>query len=219
MYVAGGMSEAPSGGAAYEPTLEMYDSRHGGWKIMGRMPVEFAVRLTVWSPNESVYSDGVLYWITSARAYTVLGLDILSNRWRELSVPMAARLEFAALVWRNGRPTLVGGTSNDGACIWELGDGDRWGLIEKIPIELVVRLIGVRGSWESIKCAGNDGAVWLYRDLASGMVVWREVVGGKGRWEWVWVEGCCSIMGNQVQNIPIKGLLLHPNLASSVFPR
>lgn len=216
VYVAGGMSEAPSGGAAYEPTLEMYDSWHDRWDIIGRMPVEFAVRLTVWSPNESVYSGGVLYWMTSARAYSVMGLDIESNSWRELSVPMAERLEFAALVRWNGRPTLVGGTCNEGACIWELGEGDTWELVEKIPIELGMRLLGVKGSWESTKCVGSDGALCLYRDLGSGMVVWREVE--KGRWEWLWVEGCCSVGGKQVQNIPIKGLLLHPNLATSGFP-
>lgn len=155
VYVAGGMSEALSGGAAYEPTLEMYDSWHDRWDIMGRMPVEFAVRLTVWSPNESVYSGGVLYWMTSARAYSVMGLDIESNSWRELSVPMAERLEFAALVRWNGRPTLVGGTCNEGACIWELGEGDTWELVEKIPIELGMRLLGVKGSWESTKCVGE----------------------------------------------------------------
>ncbi|KAF9612535.1 hypothetical protein IFM89_000457 [Coptis chinensis] len=70
IFVAGGMSVAPrgGGGASYEPTLEMYDSRVNKWQNLGLMPIEFAVRLTVWTPNESVYSMGMLYWITSARA-------------------------------------------------------------------------------------------------------------------------------------------------------
>lgn len=87
------MSEAASGGAAYQASVEMYESSSGEWEIIGAMPVEFAVRLTVWTPKESVYSRGVLYWMTSARAYSVIGFDISNNRWRELSVPMADRLE------------------------------------------------------------------------------------------------------------------------------
>uniref|UniRef100_A0A5B6YRH7 F-box domain-containing protein n=1 Tax=Davidia involucrata TaxID=16924 RepID=A0A5B6YRH7_DAVIN len=212
VYVAGGMSEAPRGGASYEPTLEMYDSRRDAWQLVGPMPVEFAVRLTVWTPNESVFSNGVLYWMTSARAYSLMGFEIGTNVWMELSVPMADRLEFAALVPRNGQLTLVGGTCGGDACIWELGDGEIWGLIDKVPAELGMRFLGVKGSWGSTKCVGIDGAVCLYRDFGSGMVVWREVV-DKGRWEWFWVEGCCSMRGKQVQNFPIKGVLLHPNLS------
>ncbi|GJW94256.1 hypothetical protein Tco_0173928 [Tanacetum coccineum] len=63
LYVAGGMSEAANGGvASYKPTLEV--DGHG-------VHAEFAVRPTVWTPNESVYANGVLYWMTSARAYVV----------------------------------------------------------------------------------------------------------------------------------------------------
>lgn len=204
------MSKATRGGATYEPTLEMYDSRHDRWKIVGPMPVEYAVRLTVWTPNESVFTDGVLYWMTSARAYSVMGFEINTNTWRELSVPMADRLDFAALMRRNGKLTLVGG-GGDAACVWELGEGDNWGMVEKVPFELGKRFLGGKGSWANTKCVGRDGVVCLYKDLGSGMVVWREVT-EKGRWEWSWVEGCCSIRGKQVQNFPIKGLLLHPNL-------
>ncbi|GJY70551.1 F-box/kelch-repeat protein-like protein [Tanacetum coccineum] len=61
LYVAGGMSEAANGGAAsYEPTLEVFNSKSNKWTVMGSMPVEFAVRLTVWTPNESVYANGVV---------------------------------------------------------------------------------------------------------------------------------------------------------------
>jgi len=212
VYVAGGMSDAPrGGGATYEPTLEIYDSRHDRWRIVGSMPVEFAVRLTVWTPSESVFSKGVLYWITSARAYTVMGFDICTNTWRELNVPMADRLDFATLVRRNGVLTLVGGACGENACIWELGEGDNWRLAEKMPVEFEMRLSGGKGS---TKCVGSDGAIYLYRELGSGMVVWREVV-EKGVWEWFWVDGCRSIGGKQVHSFPIKGVLLHPTLAPS----
>jgi len=216
VYVAGGMSEAPrGGGATYEPTLEIYDSRIDRWRIVGSMPVEFAVRLTVWTPSESVFSKGVLYWITSARAFTVMGYDICTNTWRELDVPMADRLEFATLVRRNGALTLVGGATGEiNACIWELGEGDNWRLVEKMPGEFERRLVGGKGSWGSTKCVGSDGAIYLYRELGSGMVVWREVV-ENGVWEWFWVDGCSSIGGKQVQSFPVKGVLLHPNLAPS----
>ncbi|KAK9282243.1 hypothetical protein L1049_005157 [Liquidambar formosana] len=217
VYVAGGMSEVPRGGASYEPTVEMYDSRRDKWELIGSMPMEFAVRLTVWTPNESVYSNGILYWMTSARAYSVMGFDIGTNTWRELNVPMADRLEFATLVRHNGKLTLVGGTCGGGACVWELDVEDNWGMVEKVPLELGMRFLGGKESWGSTKCVGGDGVVCLYRDLGSGMVFWREVVDKKGRWEWYWVEGCCFIRGKQVQNLPIKGVLLHPNLAPSLF--
>ncbi|KAF6164580.1 hypothetical protein GIB67_025406 [Kingdonia uniflora] len=124
--VAGGMSQGPKGGNAfYEPTLEMYESRVDKCKSLGRIPIEFAVRLTVWTQNDSVYYMGVLYWITSARAYNVMGYEVESGEWKELKIPMSDKLEFAALVRRKGRLVLVGG----GACIdgeawiWELGRG------------------------------------------------------------------------------------------------
>ncbi|XVF26606.1 hypothetical protein REPUB_Repub14bG0033100 [Reevesia pubescens] len=214
VYVAGGMSEGPGGGATYEPKLEMYDSMDDMWHIIGFMPTEFAVRVTVWTPNESVYSNGVLYWMTSARAYSVIGFEIGSNKWLELSVPMADRLEFAAMLWRNGSLTLVGGTSGGDACIWELNEGDGWGLIGKVPSELGIRFLGGKRSWSNTKCVGSEGAICLYRGLGSGMVVWRENE-EKGKWEWLWAEGCHFIRGKQVQNLPIKGVFLQPNLAPS----
>ncbi|CAN6570576.1 unnamed protein product [Malus baccata var. baccata] len=217
IYVAGGMSEASRGGATYEPTLEMYDPQLDMWWVVGSMPMEFAVRLTVWTPKESVYCDGVLYWMTSARAYSLMGYEIGSNTWRELSVPMADKLEFAVLVLRNGRLTLVGGgVCVSGACVWELGEGDIWVLVEKVPSEMGMKLMGHRGSWASTKCVGGDGAIYLYRDLWSGMVVWREV-GDKSRsqWEWYWIEGCSSIRGKQVRNLQVKGVLIYPNLVPS----
>ncbi|KAL6134362.1 hypothetical protein ACLB2K_066594 [Fragaria x ananassa] len=216
VYVAGGMSEAPRGGATYEPTLEMYDPQLNAWRIVGTMPMEFAVRLTVWTPKESVYCDGVLYWMTSARAYSLMGYDISRNSWRELSVPMADKLEFAVLVLRHGRLTLVGGTCALGGCIWELGEGESWVMVEKVPSELGRRFIGEKGSWDRTKCVGSDGGIYLYRDLWAGMVVWREV--DNTRWEWVWIEGCESIRGKQVRNLQIKGVVVHPNLVpSSIF--
>ncbi|KAK4838249.1 hypothetical protein QYF36_012300 [Acer negundo] len=223
VYVAGGMSEVPHGGAKYEPTLEVYDSRHDTWQIVGPMPVEFAVRLTVWSPNESVYTNGVLYWMTSARAYSLMGLDIESNTWRELCVPMADRLEFAAITLRNGKLTLVGGgMCVEGTCVWELDEEEEdWWLIEKVPIELGLRLLGGRVKWESTKCVGSDEAIFLYREIGSGMIVWRRqvevengdddlIIKSKSKWEWIWVDG-----DKQGQNVPIKGVLLHPSLALS----
>ncbi|KAL2462725.1 F-box/kelch-repeat protein [Forsythia ovata] len=209
VYVAGGMSEVPGGGAIYQPTVEMYDSHEETWEIMSSMPVEFAVRLTVWTPTESVCSKGMLYWITSARAYSVIGFQIGTNNWTEFSVPMADRLEFAALVPRNGNLALVGGTNGGNVCIWELGEDDKWWIVEEVPSELGSRY----SDWGSTKCVGMNGAVCLYRDVGSGMIVWREIL-DKGLWEWQWIEGCCSIRGKQIQNLPIKGLLLHPNLAN-----
>lgn len=224
IYVAGGMSEAArGGGAAYQPTVETYDSAGGGggeWIPAGAMPVELAVRLTVWTPNESVCSGGALYWMTSARAYSVMRLDISSNRWRELGVPMAERLEFAALVRREGRVAVVGGACGGGGRVWELGEEDSWEAVGRVPAELGIRLLGEKLNWGCVKCVGIDGAICLYRDLGSGIIVWRrkeEEGGGGGKWKWDWIEGCGSVGGKQIHSFPIKGMLLLPNLSRSPF--
>ncbi|KVI06017.1 F-box/kelch-repeat protein At5g15710-like [Cynara cardunculus var. scolymus] len=207
VYVAGGMSEATSGGAAsYEPTLEMFDSRTNNWILMGSMPVEFAVRLTVWTPNESVYSCGVLYWMTSARAYSIMGYEMGTNKWKKLSVPMGDTLEFAALVPHDGKLRVVGGSHDGDVTVWELGEEDNWKVIERMSVEFGKRLVG-----GGTKCVGIEGGVCLYRDIGSGMVVWRrDRDNNKDKWKWCWIEGC-----NRVENYPIKGLFLHPNLAAA----
>ncbi|GMN50049.1 hypothetical protein TIFTF001_019209 [Ficus carica] len=214
VYVAGGMSE----GSTYEPTLEVYDSKRDTWRIVGPLPMEFAVRLTVWTPNDSAYCDGVLYWITSARAYSLMGCDISSNSWRELRVPMAEWLEFAALVLRKGRLTVVGGTcGGGGASVWELGEGEKWVLVGKVPVEMGVKFVGEKESWARTKCVGCDGAIYLSRDVGSGMIAWKEV-GESGEWEWFWVEGCSSsVRDKKVPNLQVKGVVLSPNLAHSRF--
>ncbi|KAF7148868.1 hypothetical protein RHSIM_Rhsim03G0101500 [Rhododendron simsii] len=152
--------------------------------------------------------------MTSARAYSVMGFEIGTNKWRELSVPMADRLEFATLIWRNEKLTLVRGMCIEDAFVWELSGDDSWILIGKVPAELGRRFLGHKVGWGITKCVGIDEAVCLYKDLGSGMVVRREDV-EKGRWEWIWVDGCCSMRGKQVQNFPIKGVVLHPNLVAS----
>ncbi|XP_027344862.1 F-box/kelch-repeat protein At5g15710-like [Abrus precatorius] len=218
IYVAGGMSEAAPGGATYEHNVEMYDSRLDTWQVVGSMPVEFAVRLTVWTPNENVYIEDTttLYWITSARAYSVMEFGVGSNRWRELGVPNAESLEFATLVRWNGALALVGGTCGGSACIWELNEGDTWCLVDKVPSELGLRLLSGKRNWESVKCVGSDDAICLYRDLGTGMLVCKRVR-DMCRWEWVWVDGCGYIKGKQVPNCPIRGALIHPTLASSLI--
>lgn len=215
--MAGGMSEAPRGGATYEPTLEMYDSRQDTWQVVGSLPMEFAVRLTVWTPSDSVYCKGVLYWITSARAYSLMRFDILSNTWSEFRVPMADKLEFASLVLRNERLTLVGGTCGEDASVWELGQGDVWVLVEKVPFELGMKFLGDKDSWVNTKCVSSNGAIYLYRDLGSGMIVWKEIGDKRGKWEWFWIEGCSSVRGKKVPNLQIKGVVITPNLAPSCF--
>lgn len=80
MFVAGGTSAA-----AYESALEVYESAEGRWRTAGAVPLELAVRLTVWTPNESVYDgDGGLYWVTSARAYSMVAFELKTGRWREV---------------------------------------------------------------------------------------------------------------------------------------
>ncbi|QCE02100.1 F-box only protein 6-like [Vigna unguiculata] len=214
VYVAGGMSEAAAeGGATYETKVEMYDSRIETWRVVGSTPVEFAVRLTVWTPNENVCIGETLYWVTSARAYSVVGYDVGRNGWRELGVPMAEKLEFASLVKRNGALGLVGGTCGGSGCIWGLGEGDdKWCLVDEVPLQLGLRLLGGKRVWESVKCVGNEDCICLYRDLGSGMVACRRV---GCEWVWVWIYGCDNLKGKPLPNSAIRGALLHPTLASS----
>lgn len=206
------MSNVPSSGFMQEAMLEMYDSQSNTWRNVGYMPMEFAIRLTVWAPRESVDCNGILYWITSARAYVIMGFEIETNIWHELSIPMAERLEWATLVSRNGKLTLVGSGREKDVLIWELGEGNVWCLIGKMPSELGRKYIEGKGSWGNIKCVGGDGFVCLYRNIGLEMVVWRENM-EKGRWEWFIVEGCCPVRGKQI-NYPFKGVILHPNAHS-----
>ncbi|KAF3450850.1 hypothetical protein FNV43_RR06939 [Rhamnella rubrinervis] len=220
VYVAGGMSEAPCGsGATYESTLEMYDSGDDTWRVAGSVPVEYAVRLTVWTPNDGVYSDGLLYWITSARAYTSMGYDIGSNTWSELRVPMADKLEFAALAWRSGKLTLVGGRcGGDAAGIWELGRGDNWEMVEKVPVEMGTKFVGEKESWAATKCAASEGGIYLYKDLGSAMIVWKQIGDqANSKWDWFWIEGCGAVGPKLLPNLHIKASLIQPNLARSSF--
>ncbi|XP_071710092.1 F-box only protein 6-like [Rutidosis leptorrhynchoides] len=213
VYVAGGMCEAASGGAtSYEPTIEMFDSRSNEWTIVGSMPLEFAVRLTVWTPNESVYSNGVLYWMTSARAYSIMGFEMNTNKWKELSVPTGDTLEFAALVPRDRKLTVVGGTHGGNVSVWELRESDEWNLIEKMPVGLSENFVG-----GSTKCVGIEGGVCLYKEIGSGMIVWGRNQDRTNKWEWSSIEGCNWLNGKTLKNYPIRGLFLHPNLASSPF--
>ncbi|KAF1870086.1 hypothetical protein Lal_00017666 [Lupinus albus] len=212
VYVAGGMSKvAQNCGATCEATTEMYDSKLETWQIVGSMPMEFAIRLTIWTRNENVYVNGTLYWITSARVYSVMRFDIGTNKWNLLHVPMAEMLEFATLVKWNGTLALVGGTFSDGACIWEMNEWGLWSIVDKVPAELGLRLLSRKRNWESVKCVGNEDNICLFRDLVSGMVVCKKV-GDEGTLEWLWVDGCGYIKGKQVPNCTIRGTLLHPNL-------
>lgn len=215
-------SAAAGGGAKYEATMEMYDSEQNKWVRVDPMPMEFAVRLTVWTPNESVYCNGVLYWMTSARAYSVMGVEIESNSWRELGVPMAEKLEFAALTRRRKRLTVVGGTWRERCCVWELDEGEKWVMIGTVPVELGMRFLEGKKSWSSSKCARGEGRICLYREVGCGMVVWREEEeeedGEKRKWEWCWVEGSEVVKDQRVLNFGIKGVMINPNLSqSSIF--
>ncbi|KAI3863553.1 hypothetical protein MKX03_019953 [Papaver bracteatum] len=200
IFVAGGMS----GNNSYEPTLEMYDSNIGIWQSLASMPIEFAVRITIWTPNESAFWKGILYWITSARVYKVMSYELASKTCKELNVPMANQLEFASLVCRKGLLLLVGGACKGDAWIWELGVEDKWVLVERVPRLLGKKFWGSKRSWSKTKCVGSEEAVYLYREFGSQMLVWRES-SERGRWEWFWIEGCGFIKGEKVLKFPIKG--------------
>ncbi|CAA6666374.1 unnamed protein product [Spirodela intermedia] len=199
VFVAGG---ATAGG--YEPTLEVYDSKLGSWRRAGTTPAGFAVRLTVWTPNECVVAGGVVYWMTSARAYSVMGLEVATGAWREVKAPLAERLQWAALVERrSGQLGLVGGCGGAEGRVWELVEGDEWVVVGEVPAEAV---------------RGREGEVYLYGELGQGMAVGREL---EGRWEWEWVDGCFSVLGAELKALPgaaaapLKGVLLHPTLSPS----
>lgn len=197
IFVAGGSS-----GAAYEESVEVYDSSANEWSNAGPMPAEFAVRLTVWTPNECVYASAnrVLYWMTSARAYSVVGFDVESGGWREVKVPLADRLDYAALVGRaDGRVGLVGGAENGEGFVWELRGGDEWSVVGVVAM----RLKGGGG----IKCVGDVEVVYLFRDLGCEILVGNE---RNGCIEWSLIEGvCCGSM----PRTSVKAVLVRPSLS------
>ena len=131
---------------------------------------------------------------------------------------MADKLEFAALAWRKGKLTLVGGTcGGDAAGIWELSEGDNWEMVEKVGAEMGMKFVGEKESWASTKCVASEGGIYLYKDLGSGMIVWKEIGDqGNSKWDWFWIEGCGAIRGKQLPNLHIKASLIQPNLAHSL---
>ncbi|PWA63935.1 F-box domain, Galactose oxidase, beta-propeller [Artemisia annua] len=111
-----------------------------------------------------------------------MSFEMGTTKWKELSVPMGDTLEFAALVPRDGKVAVVGGTQDS-----------------------------------NTKCVGAAGGVCIYKDIASGMVVWRRVKDTENKWWWCSIKGCNSVSGKQLKKYLTKGLFLHPNLASSPF--
>lgn len=209
--MAGG-TRSRAGGSEYDHSLEVYESHLGEWRLIaGSVPPEIAVRLTVWTSGEGVLAGDEIYWITAARAFHVTVYD---GAWRSVKVPMADKLEFAAVVERKGKVAVVGGAWSGEARVWELrGDGSEWVLVGEIPAELGERFLGEKGDWVGTKCVSCDGAVIVYGGLRRGVIVWREV---QGKWVWSWVDGCrISNGGDRVPDLQFKGLFLHPTLSSA----
>ncbi|GKD20904.1 F-box domain, cyclin-like protein, partial [Tanacetum coccineum] len=115
----------------------------------------------------------------------IMGYEMDWDKWKELDVPMCDTLEFAILVPCDGKVAVVGGTHDENVLVWELGDGDEWILIERMPLKLEKRFAG-----SSTKCAGIEGGVCFYKDIASAKVVWRRVKNHKNKWEWCSIDGC-----------------------------
>ncbi|KAJ8452792.1 hypothetical protein Cgig2_014555 [Carnegiea gigantea] len=114
-----------------------------------------------------VYVAGGMLTMPRGSASTYEPTFEMSNIWVEFSPPMADRLGFATLVeGAKGKLTLVGGgTCHEGACVWELGEGESWNLVAKVPSELGKKFLGRKESWNGTKCVGVDGVIWLYKDL------------------------------------------------------
>lgn len=164
------------------------------------MPLEYAIRLTVWTPNENVYceEDGAIYWMTSARAYSIVGFSMKTKAWREVKVPKADKLEWATIVKRsNGKLGLVGGVQvgKEEGFVWELCEGDGWKNVGYVP-----RMEGENG----VKCVdGGYGLLWLFRQIGGSMLV------GDGN-DWSWNgdgEWCC------LPRISMKVMAIKPSLS------
>ncbi|WOK95567.1 F-box only protein 6-like [Canna indica] len=74
----------------------------------------------VWTPNESVHTrNGALYWMTSARVYSVVGFDLRQRAWREVKATMAELLEWMTLVsWPSGKLGLVDSVGSKHGTAW-----------------------------------------------------------------------------------------------------
>lgn len=212
IYVAGGSSNC----TAYVSTMEMFDSEVGTWQITGKMPEKYAARMILWSTSGSVHHNGVLYWITSAKVYNVIGVDVgaQSPVWFEVGVPCADQLEFATLVVTRGGKGLglVGGLAGGEVCLWELEGRDTWVLVDNLPGEAVTRLLGREGKLGSVKCVGGGGLVYLFKDFRCGMLVWKAQIGSCRR-DWYWVKRCLSGGDGSLPSFPVKGVVLWPSLS------
>ncbi|KAK1259367.1 F-box protein [Acorus gramineus] len=220
VYVAGGTPEPNSprmGQVLIEPTVEMYSQRAGGWRVIGSIPGHFATLLTVWTFGEGVHVGGTVYWVTSARAYTVVAYEIGPRAWREVKVPETERLLWAGLFCRAGGLGLAGGTSEGGLSVWELGAGDEWSMIDAAPPEMMGGFRSVnRGGDGDIRCAATRGGgggvdLYMYSSLGCGIIVRRELPDKKSG-EWFLIDGvkmCPKVL-------PMKGVLIHPSMSSNV---
>ncbi|GKC77118.1 unusual floral organs-like protein, partial [Tanacetum coccineum] len=86
---------------------------------------------------------GVPIWLSVCNPFTgQFGHLPHLDKWKELGVPMGDTLEFATLVLCDGKVAVVGGTHDGNVLVWELGDGDEWILIERMPLELAKRFAG-----------------------------------------------------------------------------
>ncbi|CAI9095217.1 OLC1v1031104C1 [Oldenlandia corymbosa var. corymbosa] len=138
-------------------TAQMYDPRSDFWAIVGPVLENYSVSLNERRGNPGVYSDGVLHWITFPHSwgrYSLTGLEITTNTWKELRFPTGTR--DAALGPRKGKLLLIGWEYND-AYVRELREDGGWCVIEKLPCELTNKLFGGSPRWKSLKMADGNG--------------------------------------------------------------
>lgn len=206
--VAGGSSQ---NGNSYEPTIEIYDSCADSWHVIGEVPCEYAVRLAVWTPNDTVYCNGVIYFLTSARPYSIIAFDLVKGTWSEVMVPRPQQLMCSFLIKRRGRLTLVGGLGSPKKCkclnIWEL-QGDGWPEIETMPGEVFNRFFGEKADFD-YKCAGSGDCLYFFRDYHTEILVCELFENQRANWRWI---SCFSFVGSKFPRFSFRGMLIQPGL-------
>ncbi|GLJ43883.1 hypothetical protein SUGI_0914740 [Cryptomeria japonica] len=212
--VAGGRSQDANG---YEPSIEMYDSLADSWNVVGEVPCEYAVRLALWTPNDTVYCNGTIYCLTSARPYSIIAFNSVTGVWSEVMVPRGPHLLCSFLVQRRDKLTLVGGVGSPRDCkclkVWEL-DEDGWLEIESMPGEFFNSFLGGKTDFD-YKFAGNGDFLYFFKDSQSQMLV-CELSSQNHKTSWRWIPGCSSV-GSQFSKCSIRGMFIQPRLDVSDF--
>ncbi|EFJ05965.1 hypothetical protein SELMODRAFT_272238 [Selaginella moellendorffii] len=205
--VAGGTSEC---GGDYECSTEIYDSRTDSWTVLGAIPRYYTVKITVWT-SKTVFCQGTLYCLTSARPYNLMSYNLGTRLWSEMKVPRPACLYSSFLLKRKEKLLLVGGVGTDRVCerihLWELQvESQQWLDKDQMPQHYFQMFYESKGDFD-LKCAGSGDLIYFFKSSHSGMLV-CDLSTTPASWQWL---PSCPFSNHDIK-FALRGLFLNPRL-------